>query len=204
MEAVNFSMPGYRINEYLLVLSPPEELWKKIVKVKEEFAQRYKTETAKFTKPHLTLASYTALEMLEERIIPRLQLIAMGIAPFKVELKDYGSFPTHSIFINVVTKVPVQALIRRLKEVQRLMKLNNENKPHFIEEPHLPIARKLKPWQYEQGLIEYTNRQFTGRFIADGMLLLKRIAGQKTGYQIAGRFEFQNLPVTTQQGSLFR
>ena len=84
------------------------------------------------------------------------------------------------------------------------MKLNNENKPHFIEEPHLPIARKLKPWQYEQGLTEYANRQFTGRFIADGMLLLKRIAGQKTGYQIARRFEFQNLPVTTKQGSLFR
>ena len=65
MEAVNFSMPGYRINEYLLVLSPPEELWKKIVKVKEEFAQKYKTETAKFTKPHLTLVNYTALEMME-------------------------------------------------------------------------------------------------------------------------------------------
>ncbi len=32
------TLPGYNINEYLLVLSPPEDLWQKIVKVKQEFA----------------------------------------------------------------------------------------------------------------------------------------------------------------------
>jgi hypothetical protein len=61
----------------------------------------------------------------------------------------------------------------------------------------------LKPWQYEQGWLEYAHRQFTGRFIADGMLLLKREAGTKTGLQVVRRFEFQDLPVTTKQGSLF-
>ncbi len=60
------------------------------------------------------------------------------------------------------------------KETQRLMKLNDENKPHFILEPYITIARKLQPWQYEKGWLEYSNRNFTGRFIADGMLLLKR------------------------------
>jgi hypothetical protein len=74
--------------------------------------------------------------------------------------------------------------VRQLKEAQRLLKLNNENKPHFIDDPHLIICRKLKPWQYEQGWLEYAHRQFTGRFIADGMLLLKREAGTKTGLQV--------------------
>jgi hypothetical protein len=58
------------------------------------------------------------------------------------------------------------------------------------------------PWQYEQGWLDYSHRHFTGRFIADGMLLLKRRVGTKA-YQIVQRFEFMNLPVTTKQGDLF-
>lgn len=196
-------MPGYRINEYLLVLNPPEDLWQKIMKIKNEFADKYKNETARFTKPHIALVNWVNLELMEERMMQRLQTIAMGITPFKVEVKDYSSFPTHTIYINVLSKVPVQSLVKEMKQAQRLMTLNRENKPHFIETPYLSICRKLKPWQYEEGWLEFSHRQFTGRFIADSMLLLKRQAGQKTKYQIAKRFEFQNLPVTTKQGSLF-
>ena len=83
------------------------------------------------------------------------------------------------------------------------MKMNNENKPHFLDEPHIAIARKLKPWQYEQGWLEYSHRNITSSFIADGMLLLKRNAGEKSRFQIAKRFDFLNLPVTTKQGNLF-
>ncbi|HTM92712.1 MAG TPA: 2'-5' RNA ligase family protein [Flavisolibacter sp.] len=203
MEPINFHMPGYRINEYLLVLNPPEDLWQKIMKIKEGFAEKYKNEIAKFTKPHITLINWVSLELVEERMMQRLQNIAMGITPFKVELKDYGSFPSHTIFINVVSKLPIQSLVREMKQAQRLMTLNRENKPHFIETPHISICRKLKPWQYEEGWLEFSNRQFTGRFIADSMLLLKRPAGQKVKFQIAKRMEFQNLPVTTKQGNLF-
>lgn len=203
MEPVNFHMPGYRINEYLLVLNPPEDLWQKIMKIKERFAGKYKNDIARFTKPHITLANWVSLELMEEKMMQRLQTIAMGITPFKVELKDYGSFPSHTIFVNVVSKVPVQALVREMKQAQKLMTLNKENKPHFIETPYIGICSKLKPWQYEEGWLELSNRQFTGRFIADSMLLLKRQAGQKTKFQIARRLEFQNLPVTTKQGNLF-
>jgi 2'-5' RNA ligase len=140
---------------------------------------------------------------MEERMIQRLQTIAMGTTPFKVELKDYGSFPTHTIFINVTSKVPIQSLVKEMKGAQKLMTLNKDNKPHFIDTPHLSICRKLKPWQYEEGWLEFSNRQFTGRFITDSMLLLKRTAGEKVKFQIAKRLEFQNLPVATKQGNLF-
>ena len=203
MEPVNISMPGYRINEYLLVLNPQEELRSRILKVKEEFGEKFKSNIAKYTKPHITLVNFLSWDMMEEKIMQRLQAIAMGVPPFKVELRDYGSLPSHTIYINVVSKLPIQNLVKELKDAQRLIKLNNENKPHFIEEPHLIIARKLKPWQYEQGWLDFSHRHFTGRFIADSMLLLKRPAGEKGAFQIAKRFEFQNLPVTTKQGNLF-
>ncbi|MGN6439504.1 MAG: 2'-5' RNA ligase family protein [Agriterribacter sp.] len=197
------TLPGYNINEYLLVLSPPEELWHKIMKVKEAFSATYQSDHARWGKPHITLVNFVQYELMEARIINRLKVVAMGAPAFKLELKDYGSFPSHTIYINVLSKIPVQNLVKEIRsETQRLMKLDDDNKPHFITEPHLTIARKLLPWQYEKGWLEYSNRHFTGRFIADSMLLLKRRVGEKA-YQIAQRFEFQNLPVMTKQGELF-
>ena len=197
------TIPGYRIFEYLLVLNPHEELRNKIMKVKREFYDQYKASTALGSKPNLILANFLQYEMMEERLVNRLKVVAMGFHPIKIELRDFGSFPSHTIYINVVSKVPVQTLVKQIRhETQRLMKLNDDNKPHFILEPHLTIARKLQPWQYEKGWLEYSNKNFTGRFIADGMLLLKRPLDEKK-YQVVQRFEFQNLPVTTRQGDLF-
>ena len=195
-------IPGYRYNEYLLVLSPHEELWNKIKKVKEEFSEKYKSEQAKWGKPHIALVNFVQFEMMEEKLVNRLKTIAMGYTPFKVELKDFGSFPGHTIYINIESKQQVQNLTKELRPAQRLMTLNKENKPHFIDSPYITIARKLLPWQYEKAWLEYSHRHFTGRFIADGMLLIKRRVGEKA-YQIVQRFEFMNLPVTTRQGELF-
>jgi 2'-5' RNA ligase len=208
MQTIINTIPGYRVYEYLLVLSPHEELWNRIMKVKENFATEYKTDFARWGKPHITLVNFIQYEMMEERILNRLRTVAMGYPPFKVELKDFGSFPSHTIYINVTSKLPVQNLIKEIRtDGQRLMKLNDDNKPHFIMEPHLTIGRKLKPWQYEKAWLEYSNSHFTGRFIADTMTLLKRPVGESDSYRmkyhIAQKFEFQNLPVATKQGELF-
>jgi 2'-5' RNA ligase len=203
MKDLSNAVAGYQVYEYLLVLNPHEELRNKIVAVKEAFFNSYQAETAKWGKPHLTLVNFLQYELMEERIINRLKMIAMGYHPVKIELKDYGSFPAHTIYINVTSKMPIQNLVKQIRtEAQRLMKLNDDNKPHFIMEPHMTIARRLLPWQYEKGWLEYSHKHFTGRFIADAMLLLKRPVGEMK-YEIAQRFEFQNLPVNTTQGELF-
>lgn len=203
MKLSGTALPGYKVYEYLLVLHPHEELWNRIVKTKNEFAEKYRSEHVRWGKPYMALVNFLQVEIMEARIINRLKVIAMGYHPVKIELKDYGSFPSHTIYINITSKIPVQNLVRQIRtETQRLMKLNDENKPHFIMEPHLAIARKLQPWQYEQGWLEYSHRHFTGRFIASDMLLLKRPVSEMK-YEIAQRFEFENLPVSTKQGELF-
>ena len=203
METIINTIPGYRVYEYLLVLSPHEELWNRIMKVKENFAEGYKSDPARWGSPQIALVNFSQYEMMEERIVNRLRTVAMGYPPFKVELKDFGSFPSHTLYINVTSKLPVQNLVKKIRtDGQRLMKLNDDNKPLFIMEPHLTIARKLKPWQYEKGWLEYSNKHFTGRFIADSMSLLKRPAGERK-YRLIHQFEFQNLPVITRQGQLF-
>jgi 2'-5' RNA ligase len=195
-------MPGYRIAEYMLILPLPLELSNKITSVRDRFNEQFKVPSTP-GKPSLMIASFKQYLMKEERIINHLGRIAMAWPPFKLELKNFGSFPSHTIYIAVTSKVPVQGLVKKIRsDSQALMKLNDENKPYFAMEPHLTIGRKLKPWQYEKAWLEYSNLNFTGRFIADEMLLLRRSDGDKS-WQVARHFKFENLPVETKQGELF-
>lgn len=196
-----FSLPGYRLCEYLLVLQPHEELRNRIMEVKKNFAKKFEAPSAEWGKPHITLVKFNQLQMMEERVINRLKMIAMAMPAFKVELKDFDGFPSHTIYINVDTKTAIQLLVKHLKTGQALMKAK-DTKPHFMENSHITVARQLLPWQYEKAWLEYKHRHFTGRFIADSMLLLRRPEGMKT-YQTIQKFEFMNMPVVTTQGALF-
>lgn len=194
-------LPGYKYCEYLLVLSPHEDLRNKIIHVKKEFYAKFKAPAALWGKPHITVAKFVVWQMMEDRIVNRLKIAAMGMPPFKVMLKDYGSFPSHTIFINVTSQQPIKNLVKEVRKTKRLMK-SPEFDPYFTNEPHLTVARLLTAEQYEKSWLEYSHRSFTGSFIADGMLLIKRLVGEKA-YQIVQRFEFMNLPVTTKQGELW-
>ncbi len=193
-------MPGYRLNEYMLVLSPHEDLRKRIQSVKKEFAEKFKCPQAVWGKPHMMLARFSQLEMMEERITNRLRSIAMGFHPIKIELKDFGSYPTHSIFIQVISREPIKDLIREIRESQRLLKPDNDHKPYFTDDPHMMIAAKLAPWQYESGWQEYSHRHFTGD-------LLRKVCcfsndAREKAWQIVERLAFQNLPVAIKTGRI--
>jgi len=205
MELKGHVLPGYRVFEYNLILNPHDDLQDRIKTVRESFATTFKTESKVGGRPNVGLVTWMQYEMYESRLRDKLKMIGLEYPPFKVELKDFGSYPSHTIYINVASRLPIQNLIREVRErAQSLMKLNPETKPHFLQEPHITVGRKLKPWQYEKGWLEYSHKHFSGKFVADAMLLLKRPQGEK-GWQIAERFEFMNLPVQqkSEQGVLF-
>jgi 2'-5' RNA ligase len=196
-------LTGYKLSDYLIVLNPHDELANRIADIRQDFISEFKVGSATGAKANLALARFKQYEMKEDRIVNNLKKIAMGFPPFKVELKDFGSFPSHTIYINVTSKIPVQALVKEIRsEAQSLMKLNDDNKPYFIMEPHITIGMKLKPWQYESGWLKYSQKNFTGRFIANSFLLLKRPEESKN-WQAIRRFDLQNMPVHTKQGELF-
>lgn len=196
-------MPGYKIYEYQLVINPHEALRNKIMQVKQHFFETFQTAAAVYVKPHIQLVRFRQYQLMEERLVNRIKIISMGSAPVKIELKDYGCLPAHTIYINISSRLPVQAMVRHIRtEAGQLMKFSREYQPQFVMEPHITIARKLLPWQFEKGWLEFSHKHFTGRFIADAMLLLKRPIGEFK-YEIAQRFEFQNLPIATTQGMLF-
>lgn len=188
--------------EYLLVLQPHKALWDEIKSVKEKFAADYSCEQAKKGLPHITLVMFKQFPATENRIVQFLRNNARTIAPFKIEMKDFGSFPSHTIYINIVSKVQIMSAVKTLRQnTQKFMKMDKDNKPFFITEPHLTIARKLQPWQYEKGWLEYQHANFHGRFIADHALLLKRKAGEY--YKEVGKFMFEGMKEEVTQTELF-
>ena len=196
-------LPGYQVNEYKIVLVPHQELANKIKEIRTVFNERLKIEKPISSVPEVILTTFKQHQMNEERIINRLKIIAMAQPEIKVEIKDFGSFPTHSIFLNVTSKVPLSLLVKSVSSnASALLKLNSDKTPHFFKDFYIAIVRRLKPWQYEEGWKEFEHKNFTGRFIASRMLLMRRKEGEFK-YKPIETFDFQNLPVDTVQGSLF-
>lgn len=187
--------------EYLLVLQPHQALWNEIKFIKEKFATDFDCATARMGLPHITLVRFKQYQITENRIRQSLRNCIKTLQSFKIEMKDFGSFPSHTIYINIVSKVQIMNAVKAARQGQKFMKMDKDNKPHFITEPHLIIARKLLPWQYEKGWLEYSHKDFHGRFIADHALLLKRKQGEK--YKPVEKFLFQNEKEEITQGDLF-
>ena len=194
------TIAGYPECEYLLVIQPEEHVYEKVMQCKNEFAEKFNAAASTFGKPHITLLRFTQVQAAEERLVRHLRAIATSCSPVTIELRNFGSFPSHTIYINLVGKVQIREIVRQLKAVQKLMK--GSEKPHFITEPHLTVARKLPHQQYEQAWKEYAHLDFSARFIADHLLLLKRPAGLRA-YQVLTRLELLDQTAATTQGSLF-
>jgi|SRR5690348_17279808 len=73
--------------EYLLVIKPTENVNEKILQVKEEFSKKFAVLQATHSYPHITLVNFFQFKMLENRLINRLNTIAMGYHPFTVTLR---------------------------------------------------------------------------------------------------------------------
>jgi len=201
MKTTFMQMPGHKSYEYLLVLNPHEELRNKIEKSRSELVTHYHITQPPPGRPNVSLVKFTATQMMEEKIINRLQLITMEEKPFVVELQDFGSYPMHAIYIHLANQPRVLQLIKNLKQARLLMKAAGED-PHFLLDPHIALAGRLPKEKYLEAMKEYLHKKFTGRFMADHCLLLKRAKYEKK-YQVIRRFDFECIPVSTAQGVLF-
>ncbi|MDE3212512.1 MAG: 2'-5' RNA ligase family protein [Bacteroidota bacterium] len=193
---------GYPKKEYRLVLLPHEELRQRIMNIKKQFSKDYQSHSALWGGPYITLATFWQLERAEEHILRNLKVLSMGFPPFKVALKDFGSFPTHTIYFHVETKIPIKRLVHQIRSLNKLLLPDRDHPPYFRETPYIPVATKLLPWQYQQGWNHFSHRHFTGSFIASSMLLLCRKRSERN-FQVLERFDFLNLPVAARQGQLF-
>jgi 2'-5' RNA ligase len=200
MDTPNTSLPGYRIHEYRLVVELPEVLQERIAGLRARLHERHRVKSPFELKPSLTVLRCHAFEKTEARLLDRLQQLAMTMDPFKVELENFAAYPSHTIYINVPTRSPFGDLVRELKKLKWLMNIQG-HEPHFIPEPHLILAQGLKPMPFIGMWMECEHTEFSGRFIADRLTLLRRAEGGR--WEELRSLELLQLPSAVKQGCLF-
>lgn len=193
--------PGYRISEYRLIIPLSEALQQTVMQLRKDLHERYRIPVPFELKPSFTILHCHAYEGMEAKLLERMQQVATRNSAFKVELQNFAAYPSHTIYIHVPTRSPFNELCKELKVVKSLTKVPDHD-PHFINEPHLLIAQKLKPFQFTRMWMDCEHTQFTGRFIASSMVLMKRSA-VSTHWEEIRRFDFATLAQFVKQGSLF-
>jgi 2'-5' RNA ligase len=183
----NDILSQYDTAQYLLAIEPPEALRTELQRIKKEFSVKYDCPGAVQDKPRLGLIRFEQFAMNEARIIRKFSQLLLPASSFMVELHDFAEIPTHSICFGVTTYNRITELVQSLRPVQAFLKIDKDRKPHFIQEPHFFLARKLLPWQFEKGWLEYSHTHFSGKFMADQLVLLRR-KKEENRYETLQRF----------------
>lgn len=189
IDDMNFTQPTpekWQIQEYLLVIKISEGLSNKLIQIKQSFATKFLNESAIKIRPQILILSFSLAESNETNLIHRMRTVIKMHAPFSIELNGYGSFPTHTIYVNVVAKQKILQLVKTLRQLQKWMKADKNKQPYFIVAPYITIACKLLSWQYEKAWNELRYANFSAMLMAEQLVLLKRKPGMH--YTIAANF----------------
>jgi hypothetical protein len=189
-------------NQYLLVLKPTEQVVEKIYELRISIHENFKTEIFPLSFPYVRLISFTGLKENEKHLINHLVKIVRQLAHVQIFLKDFGNFPTHTIYIKLVSRVILKDIVNFIKKKSKLNSFSIEL-PHYLDDFYIPAAIKLKPWQFEKISLEYNHLNFSASCIVSEIQLLAR--EQTTGsLKYISNFPLQDLIKTTvQQGMLF-
>lgn len=192
--------PGYRVCEYRLIIPLSEALQESVTQIRRDLHEKYRISPSFELKPSLAVLHFHAYEGTEARLLERIQQAATRVDAFYIELQNYAA-SSGTIYIDVLTRHHFHELTRELKVVKSLIAIPDHD-PHFINEPQLLIAQNLKPFQFTRMWMDCEHMQFTGKFAADGMLLMRRSITHNR-YEEIKRFEFSCLAYCIKQGILF-
>ena len=193
--------PAFKIGEYRLILPLSEALQESVMALRKELHEKCRVSLPFELKPHLTILHCHAFEGMEAKLAEKIQQVATRNKTFKVELQDFAAYPSHTIYIHVATRSPFNELAKELKRVRPLTKIP-DHEPHFINEPHLVMAQRLKINQFTQMWKQCEHTPFTGKFLASSMVLMKR-SEYNSRYKAIRQFDFASLASSVKQGTLF-
>ena len=177
------------IGEFLLIIPPNNKVNSEVFPIKKRFDSDYGCPYSGNLTPHITLTNFLQYEMMENRIVQRLESFSKSIRPFNIDLRGFGGFPAHSIYVNILKKKPIVEIVKGIRSnFTHILKFDEKYKPIFVTTPHLTIARGMTKAQYDRAFSEWQNKQFNSGFYANKMMLLKRLPG--SSYHIVKTFSF--------------
>ena len=175
------------LTEYILIVTPNQNVYEKVMLEKECFQDKFGADIATKTFPHITLANLLAKEQIENLLCNCLERVCELQYSFIVALKNFGGFPPHAIYIDVLYSAPFKQLINNLMTLQRILQKNDCPPLQLVNKPHMTIARRLDEETFNQAIKQYTSRTFYELFTIEKLTLLKRDSRYKK-WEKAGDF----------------
>lgn len=162
------------LTEYIVLVNPNKSVYESVMLEKEYFQDKFGADIATRTLPHITLANLLFKKQMEGALCSCLERICGLQYSFAVALKNFGGFPSHAIYINVLQSESFKKLIVNLKVLECLIKENDCPPLQLVSRLHMTIARRLDEWTYNKAIVEYKERTFSELFTLDKVTLLKR------------------------------
>ncbi|HKO76575.1 MAG TPA: 2'-5' RNA ligase family protein [Flavobacterium sp.] len=184
-------------NLYSLVIHPPESILALVKSMKEKLASEVGWFNSKNSVGHITICEFKATDKGIENIKNQISKVCSTLSPVEVHLNEFGSFPNGAFFIapDNDSKKNLKHIMKRFHKsliVPNMLKSDN---------PHLSIARRLKPENLTKANHLFTTIDLD--FVCDSVVLRQFDENIKQFF-VTDTFEFNNNPQPESvQGTLF-
>ncbi len=198
-EAIQSLLEQNPLYTYLLIIAPPEQEVQRIMHIKRQVAIFCAVPQA-MARPHITLAQFDSVAKWEPALLQSLQRVAACNRSHRIRLLNFGSFPQHTVFIDVLSTPSLPEFIKKIRAA--ISWLPSSSKKVSPGKPHLTIARRLQASQFQKMASAFEQASYSGSFLAQEICLLKRRYGAKA-YEEVRRFPFLGQPEKSLQIELF-
>jgi 2'-5' RNA ligase len=163
---------------YFIALLPNAEVGKEIIRLKQEFAEKYEARKALRVLPHITIqVPFTANPELEKSLCPALSTFAASIPPFEIKLKGFGGFSFNRrkvLYINVEKNEGIVHLHQQMIDFLRKDFTFSHMLARYGFNPHISLAfRDLSDREFNLAMEEYRPRSFEASFQVRNLYLLR-------------------------------
>jgi 2'-5' RNA ligase len=197
------------LNEYLLIISPDENINKELIKMKCEFRDNYGCTYAAQSHPHCTLMNFVQYQNMENYLIRRFESLVRSFSPVKITLNGFGQYPIHTIYVKMEDDKKLSKMVKIMRmKLKQVLKGFETFKTTYLTDPHLTIARRMTEGQFDQAWTEWKKRKFNSSFEATHILLLRRSISEidfqpKGNYKEVKHFELTGAEEKEEQLALF-
>lgn len=189
---------------YFIAIIPPDPIYSEAQLLKEQMRDRYNTQGALRSPPHITLhMPFLWRENKTDLLVESLERLSGHLTPTEIILRGFGCFPPRVIFLHVERTPELTALQRSVREYVRInLNILNDTYKDQPFHPHLTIAfRDLKKDAFRTAWDEFRSVTFNHKFTADELVLLKydghhRSRADSNAWNIFRRFSFQKNPIS--------
>ncbi len=166
---------------FFVALIPPPEVHAEATQLKEYFRDRYNSQAALRSPPHITLqAPFEWPAEHGERVIRALTEFRCSVPVIPIRLSGFGAFPPRVIYLDVEHTSALMTLQTELSvylaETLQVMDPRSRDRPF---RPHLTVAfRDLKPVAFRQAWPEFQHRAVHFSFELSTFALLRHLGKQ--------------------------